>query len=181
MKVLVAVALVGTLGFASPARAECRAEDPSPLTARIEIFSPDGVRPLDVSRIAPGIHLSSVGGTRLPAPDGRQEGIAESPDSRAREDKVDVRHRVAGANQATELVVRFTRPSDGDPATVGDGDGGDVLAMLTDVPDGKTAEICLAGSYGDEGFTCCDSVTIRNRGLRDLPPGLRPPDSATRP
>lgn len=155
--------------------------NPGPLVARIEVFSADGLHPLDVSRIEPGVHLTSVGDTPLPAPGGNQEGIGEARDARTREDKADVRRRGSGANGVVELVVRFSRPSDGDPSTIEDGDGGDILAMLTDVPDGRSAAICLAGSLGEEQFACCDTVMIRNRGLRNLPPGLRPTDSATRP
>ena len=148
--------------------------NPGALVVRIELFSPDGLRPLNATGISPGIYLTSVGGTRLPVPGGGLEGIAEARGARSHEDRTDVRRRGPGANQAPELVIRFNQPSDGDPVTAEDGDGGDVLAMLTDVPDGRTAEICLAGLVGDAQFSCCDTVTIRNRGLRDLPSGLRP-------
>lgn len=155
--------------------------NPGALVVRVELFSPDGLRPLDAAGISPGVHLTSVGGTRLPVPGSGAEGIAETRGARRSEDMTDVRRRRPVANQVPELVIRFQQPGDGDPATAEDGDAGDVLAMLTDVPDGRTAEICLAGSVGDAQLSCCDTVTIRNRGLRDLPPGLRPDDRSTRP
>lgn len=155
--------------------------NPGALIVRVELFSPDGLRPLDAAGISPGVHLTSVGGTRLPVPGSGAEGIGETRGARRSEDRTDVRRRRPVANQVPELVIRFQQPGDGDPATAEDGDAGDVLAMLTDVPDGRTAEICLAGSVGDAQFNCCDTVTIRNRGLRDLPPGLRPGGSSTQP
>lgn len=159
--------------FIEPREMDVRV-NPGALVVRIELFSPDGLRPLSTAGISPGVYLASVGGTRLPVPGGGLEGIAEARGARSHEDRMDVRKRGPGANQAPELVIRFTQPSDGDPSTPEDGDAGDVLAMLTDVPDGRKAEICLAGSVGEAQFSCCDTVTIRNRGLRDLPSALRP-------
>jgi len=159
--------------FIEPREMDVRV-NPGALVVRIELFSPDGLRPLNTAGISPGVYLASVGGTRLPVPGGGLEGIAEARGARSHEDRMDVRKRGPGANQAPELILRFNQPSDGDPATMEDGNAGDVLAMLTDVPDGRSAEICLAGQVGDTQFSCCDTVIIRNRGLRDLPSGLRP-------
>ena len=58
-----------------------------------------------------------------------------------------------------------------------DGDAGDILAMLMDVPDGTSVPVCIAGRTGGASFQCCDTIEVRNRGLRDLPRGLIPPSS----
>ncbi len=53
----------------------------------------------------------------------------------------------------------------------------DILAMLMGVPDGETAPVCVAGRAAGATFECCDTIEVRNRGLRDLPRGLTPPSS----
>ena len=138
------------------------------LIARIELFGPGGSA-LDPTIIEPGVHVSSVRGVELPGPDEAREGIDENPTARRFEDAVDVRGGGHIPNGAREAVIRFDLPCDGDPATRDDGDAGDVLAMLLDVPDGQAVEVCLAGRVGAKPFRCCDSLSIRNRGLRDLP------------
>ncbi len=147
---------------------------PGALIARIELFSSDGHSPLDAAKIEPGIYIHSVAGTRLPEPSDEAEGISEVRAERTVEDETDVRGDASRPNGVPEAVVRFDRPSDGDPKTQEDGDAGDVLAMLTDVPDGRSADVCLAGKVAGSRFVCCDSLLVRNRGLRDLPPGMRP-------
>jgi hypothetical protein len=143
------------------------------LVARIELHSPQagGVQ-LSADRISAGVVIASVGPTRLPRPGGKLDGIEEHVQARRVEDLVDTRLGTASPNGVPELVVRFDRPSDGDPATREDGDAGDLLAMLMDVPDGTSVPICLEGRIDDATFTCCDSVVVRNRGLRNLPRGL---------
>ena len=156
------------------------ARRPGPLVARLEIYSADGLEARDASRIAAGVYVSSVAGTPLPPPDGRSEGIGEDTAARRIEDRADVRGHGAVPNGVPEMVVRFDRPSDGDPRTREDGDAGDILAMLTDVPDGASVDLCLAGQAGGEPFTCCAAVRVRNRGLRDRPQGLHGPGPGKR-
>lgn len=148
---------------------------PGPLVGRIELFSANGLSALDPRKLGSAVHVSSVGGMPLPAPSDQREGIEENPSARRFEDGE--RAGVPGTwspNGIVEAVVSFDRSADGDARTRGDGDAGDVLAMLLDVPDGESAEICLTGSIEGVPFSCCDSVTVRNRGLRDLPGGLFP-------
>jgi hypothetical protein len=94
------------------------------------------------------------------------------------EDQLDPATGAASPNGVRELVVRFARPSDGNPSTRQDGDAGDLLAMLMDARDGAALEVCLAGTVGGQAFRCCDSVTVHNRGLRDLPRGRFPEAAA---
>jgi hypothetical protein len=150
------------------------------LIVRIELFSSDGLTPLPPEGVEPGIRVSSVAGVPLPEPDGRSEGIGESFGTRTYEDVMDLRGGVHVPNGLPELVARFVDPSDGDPTTTEDGNAGDVLAMLMDVPDGETVEVCIAGRFEGSPFRCCDSITIRNRGLRDLPGGVLRPDGNDR-
>jgi hypothetical protein len=147
---------------------------PGPLTARLEFRSADGLSPLDPHGLQGGVYITSVGGTVLPEPSAEAEGIGEDPAARRVEDATDVWQHLRSPNGLREAVVLFHRPSDGDPATPHDGNAGDVLAMLLGVPDGESAEICLAGRLGEAAFQCCDTVQVRNRGLRDLPRGLMP-------
>jgi len=148
------------------------------LIVRIELFSPDGLTSLPPEGVEPGIRVSSVAGVPLPEPGGDSEGIGESFGARTYEDVMDLRGGVHLPNGIRELVARFVDPSDGDPATTEDGNAGDVLAMLMDVPDGEAAEVCIAGSFEGSPFQCCESVTIRNRGLRDLPRNVVRPDGS---
>lgn len=146
---------------------------PGPLTVRLELpqFSAGGVSP------DAGIHIASVNGVRLPAPSPQREGISERVAARAVEDRSDPGRGLMTPNGVPELIVRFDRPADGDPATLEDGDAGDLLAMLMDVPDGRSVPICIAGRANGTPFECCDTVEVRNRGLRDLPRALMPPPS----
>ncbi len=152
-----------------------------PLTVRIELRSFFGKKTTHCSTaeaIEPGVYVSSVNGLRLPAPSATDEGIGERVwEGRTVEDLADPWRRLDRPNGMSELVVRFDRPSDGNPATREDGDAGDVLAMLMGVPDGHSAPICVAGRAAGATFECCDMVEVRNRGLRDLARGLLPPSS----
>ena len=152
------------------------------LIARIEIPPPgpstSGIRSLEIEA---GVYVISVNGVRLPEPSDEVDGIQEDTSARGREDRIDVRSGRAVPNGIEETVVRFIRPADGDPATPGDGNAGDLLAMLMDVPDGSSVEVCLAGRVAGQTFECCDSVLMRNRGLRNLPAGLFPEVSAGHP
>ncbi len=146
---------------------------PGPLTVRIELPPAQRFSIVPPARaIDPGVYISSVNGRRLPAPSDRVDGIEEDASARRFEDRFDLRTGRAGSNGLDETVVRFNRPSDGIPKTRGDGDAGDLLAMLLDQPDGTLAEVCVAGSVGGTPFEFCDHVMVRNRGLRDLPAGL---------
>ena len=147
---------------------------PGPLIARIEVFSSDGLTALDPMGIGAGVHVTSVGGTPVPAPSPHEEGIEEDPTARRLQDKADVRSGAPFPNGIREAVISFRHPVDGDPSTRGDGNAGDVLAMLLGVPDGQEAPVCLAGQLEGAWFQCCDTVQVRNRGLRDLPRGLFP-------
>lgn len=143
-----------------------------PLTIRLE-FIPRGTHsPLDPRTVETGLYISSVGGVRLPPPWAEAEGIDEAPGGRIVEDKRGLWQGVSGPNGIPELIVRFREPCDGDPATRNDGDAGDILAMLLDLPDGRSAEVCVAGRVAGSGFECCDRIEVRNRGLRDRPLGL---------
>lgn len=149
-----------------------------PLIARVELRSRAGRAPSAPETIEPGVYIASVDGIPLPPPGMGAEGIEEDPAGRTVEDLLDVAGGTAIPNGVRELVVRFARPSDGNPDTRRDGDAGDILAMLTDLPDGTAVEVCIAGSVGGEALRCCDSVMVRNRGLRDLPRGLFPEAAA---
>lgn len=144
------------------------------LVVRIELFSSDGLTALPSEQVEPGVWISSVTGVPLPPPDGHSEGIGESLAARSYEDLMDVRGGIRVPNGLPELVARFVEPSDGDPATKDDGNAGDVLAMLMGMPDGESAEVCIAGRLNGSFFQCCDSITVRNRGLRDIPRGILP-------
>lgn len=172
----------------APVRAACRLEPrvldvgqrAGALVARIELFSADGLSFLDPSGLEPGVHVRSVNGAVLPAPGGPAEGIGERRAARRVEDRLDVRGLGQAPNGIPEAVVRFERASDGDPSTPEDGNADDIIAMLMDVPDGRQVEVCLAGRAAGFSFTCCDRLTVRNRGLRHLPsepgrPGGGPP------
>ena len=148
---------------------------------RIEVLSPDGLTTLPSRKIESGVWVTSVGGTHLPPPDGESEGIRESLSARTYEDAVDVRSGILAPNGVQELVVRFVDPSDGNPTTREDGNAGDVLAMLMDAADGASAEVCIAGRIDGAAFQCCDAVTVRNQGLRELPRGLLPLEGSDRP
>jgi len=150
-----------------------------PLIVRIELRSRAGRAPLAPEAIAPGVYIASVDGIPLPPPGTGTEGLEEDPAGRTVEDLLDVAGGAAIPNGVREVVVRFARPSDGNPDTRRDGDAGDILAMLLDLPDGTAVEVCIAGSVGGEALQCCDSVTVRNRGLRDLPHGLFPEAAAS--
>ena len=154
---------------------------PGPLVGRVEFFSADGLTAITPTDLAPGVYISSVAGMRLPAPGEQAEGIDESPAARLFEDREDVRGRGTIPNGVPEAVVHFTRPCDGKSGTRDDGNSGDVLAMLMDVPDGQTAEVCIAGRIAGTGFECCDAIRVINRGLRDLPRGLTPRADSGRP
>jgi hypothetical protein len=141
---------------------------------RIELFSTNGLTELAPEDVEPGVSVSSVGGVSLPPADGSSEGIGEARGGRSFEDTMDVGGRALLPNGVRELVVRFVKPCDGDPATRDDGNAGDILAMLMDRPDGESVEVCIAGRHDSRTFECCDAVTVRNRGLRGLPRGLLP-------
>ncbi len=146
-----------------------------PLAVRIEMLSPPGDGPApSPEEIRPGVHVSSVAGVRVPAPSSEVEGIDEHAAARTIEDRADLRRRTPLPNGIPELIVRFEYPSDGDPATRGDGDAGDILAMLMGVPDGQAAEVCFAFQAAGTPFECCDTIIVHNRGLRNLPRGLAP-------
>jgi len=151
-----------------------------PLTARLEVFAGNGLVGLDPRELSPGVYVSSVAGRPLAAPSSDTEGIEEDPTKRSFEDGQDARGRSPLPNGVPEAVVRFARPSDGDPRTARDGDAGDVLAMVMDVPDGTSVEVCLAGSFRGAAFACCDQLRVRNRGLRPVPRGLIPVQAETR-
>jgi hypothetical protein len=181
-----AVLLSGAVALAGPpepaeSAAACRitpavldvSRPAGPLTVRIELTAP----PSPAEAIEPGVYISSVNGVRLPAPSATAEGIGERVTGRAVEEVLDPPARLERPNGRSALVVRFDRPSDGNPTTREDGDAGDILAMLMSVPDGQTAPICVAGRVSGAIFECCDMVEVRNRGLRDLPRGLTPPSS----
>jgi hypothetical protein len=142
------------------------------LIARIELFSADGLSALDPAGLEPGVFITSVGRTPLPSPTPTVDGIGELRSARTIEDSFDVRGGGRVPNGIREAVIRFTRPSDGDPVTPEDGNADDVAAMLSDVPDGQSVPVCLAGRFAGVEFTCCDRMTVRNRGFRDLPPAL---------
>ena len=151
-----------------------------PLIIRIELPPSPGETAAQASpaeSIEPGVYISSVDGVRLPAPSQAVEGIGERVAGRSVEGRADASRRTEHSNGIPELVVRFDRPADGDPTTREDGDAGDLLAMLMGVPDGQTAEVCAAGRAAGASFECCDTVVVRNRGLRDLPRGLIPTSS----
>jgi len=147
-----------------------------PLTARIELrtLSGEGAKLAPPAEaIDPGIYISSVDGVRLPVPSAiTEEGIGERFAGRSVEPVSDAPPGTGNPGGSGALIVRFDRPSDGNPATHEDGDAGDILAMLMGVPDGTAAPVCIAGRAAGESFECCDTVVVRNRGLRDLPRGL---------
>ena len=147
---------------------------PGPLIARIELRTAAGRPPADPESVDPGVHIASVAGIPLPSPGSGTEGLEEDPAGRTLEDRLDLPGGAAHPNGVREVVIRFARPSDGNPDTRHDGDAGDLLAMLMDLPDGAAVEVCLAGAVAGRAFQCCDSVTVHNRGLRDLPRGLLP-------
>jgi hypothetical protein len=62
---------------------------------------------------------------------------------------------------------RFNNPSDGNCETE-DGDRQDIIALLLDVPDQETAQICYEAAYpGAVGTaSCCAPVGVNNQGLR---------------
>jgi len=146
-----------------------------PLTVRLELPQPSG-HPISFAAlgaaIAPGVYVAAVNGVRLPAPSPGREGIGERVASRTVEDRADPASCLMTPNGVPEMVVRFDRPADGSAVTREDGDAGDIIAMLMDVPDGRQVEICIAGRTGEGAFECCDAIEVRNRGLRDLPRGL---------
>lgn len=150
-----------------------------PLLAHIELRPRAGRPPSAPEEIDAGVYIASVAGIPLAPPGGGAEGIEEDPAGRTVEDLIDVAGGAEIPNGVSELVAWFARPSDGNPDTRRDGDAGDLLAMLMDLPDGTEAEVCLAGTAGGHPFRCCDSVTVRNRGLRDLPRGLFPEAAAS--
>ncbi len=152
-----------------------------PLVARVELFSADGLGAIQPARLAPGVYVSSVAGMRLPGREEGSEGIDESPGARLVEDRAGVRGGGHLPNGVPEAVVRFVRPCDGKAETRDDGDASDVLAMLMDVPDGGTVEVCIAGRVDEVPFECCDAISVRNRGLRDRPHGLIPATGHGRP
>jgi hypothetical protein len=186
----IALALATALAPTSVARADgiaaCRIEPrvldvaaaAGPLIVHLELRSAAGRPPVAPEAIEPGVYIASVAGVTLPAPGTGQEALEEDPAGRHVEDLLDAPGGAALPNGTRELVLRFSRPSDGNPETRHDGDAGDVLAMLMDLPDGAAAEICVGGAAGSRAFQCCDSVTVRNRGLRDLPRGLLPEATA---
>lgn len=154
------LALAGTAG-ASAAEVVCRLqpsvldvhERAGALIARIEHPALAG----GAGATLGGVFVSSVAGIDLPGPGEGGEGIDAAP---PRRDPVP-------AAGAASRVVRFDRPCDGDPVTRDDGDAGDVLAMILDLPDGTSVPVCLGGTLDGVPFTCCDTVVVRNRGLRD--------------
>jgi len=153
---------------------------PGPLTVRIELRSSSGerVKPAPrVEAIEPGVHISSVNGVRLPAPSTATEGIGERIAGRSLDPASGAPPGEGDPGGNAALIVRFDRPSDGNPSTREDGDAGDILAMLMGVPDATVAPVCIAGRAAGESFECCDTVVVRNRGLRDLPRGLTPASS----
>ena len=182
-------AILLALVFASPARASephggavCRIQPrdldvavvAGPLLARIELRPRAGRPPSEPEEVEPGVYIASVAGVSLPPPGGAADGLEEDPGGRTVEDLLDVAGGAAIPNGVRELVVRFAHPSDGDPRTRQDGDAGDLLGLLLDRPAGTGGVVCLAGAVRGQAFHCCDSVTVHNRGLRDLPRGLFP-------
>jgi hypothetical protein len=149
-----------------------------PLTVRIELLPEAGRPPAPPDALDAGVYIASVAGMALPPPGTGAEALEEDPTGRRVEDLLDLAGGAAVPNGTREIVLRFGRPSDGDPRTRQDGDAGDLLAMLMDLPDGAAAEVCLAGAANGRAFRCCDSIRVRNRGLRDLPRGLFPEAAA---
>jgi hypothetical protein len=61
--------------------------------------------------------------------------------------------------------LRFTRAADGDCRTL-DGNRQDLIAVISDLPDGFPADVCVAGTYDQVPYVTCAQVTVKNRGNR---------------
>jgi len=108
------------------------------------------------------VHVSRAGGIVLPDPsslscpagDGGtafETGLFEDLAARS----------VSGGG----LSLDFDTPSDGSCLTR-DGNRQDLSAVLSGVPDGTSAPICVAGTAGGQSFECCTSVRVLNKGNR---------------
>ena len=126
----------------------------------------DACNPSSPSPIPPGslgiAHVSRAGNTNFPDPaslscpdsDGGtrfETGLFE-----------DLAARSISGNTAS---LKFDRPSDGVCTTL-DGNRQDLIAAMTDVPDGSSANVCVSSMVGGQVFQCCTSVRVLNHGNR---------------
>ncbi len=125
------------------------------------VCDPDAVVPIP-GELLERTYVSRAGSIMLldplsiacPGPDGSflfERGIADDPAS-----------RTISQNRVT---LRFDQASDGDCSTL-DGDRQEIVALLSDVPDGSVVPLCIAGTADGADFETCMLVTVNNRGNR---------------
>jgi len=61
--------------------------------------------------------------------------------------------------------LKFDRASDGVCSSL-DGNRQDLVAVMSDVPDGSNAQICVSSAVGGQVFQCCTSARVINHGNR---------------
>lgn len=113
--------------------------------------------PAHISRI----NSASVGDITLPIPrtepgcdDLSEDGIWESIENRT-------------VDEFGLAILRFIIPSDGQCETM-DGTRQDIIALMLDIPDGESAQICYTSIYPNapDPVDCCASVLVKNHGKR---------------
>ena len=121
------------------------------------ILDPTFLNPVYISRV----RSPSVGEVVLPKPraepgcdDFTEDGIWETFGDRE-------------INAFGTANLRFKTPFDGKCETM-DGNRQDIIALMLDIPDGETAQICYESSHpsSPDPVECCSIVTVANRGNR---------------
>jgi hypothetical protein len=123
----------------------------------IELEDTDGST-VDAAGVDLGVNIVSIDGMTIPA-----GAITENTGARVVIDNVDPVNQVSVPNGITEAAASFD-----DAAT---GDRQDIIAVVSDLPDGSDVEICVAGTAEDASgttrdFEGCSTITIKNKGNR---------------
>jgi len=112
--------------------------------------------PLDRGRISRvgAVLLADPSAVACPAADGSplfEAGLHENLAARSVSNK--------------KAIMSFNRPADGDCRTL-DGDGQDLVALVSGAVDGATVPVCVATRYRGVPLEACAQATVRNKGNR---------------
>jgi len=126
----------------------------------------DACNPASPSPIPPGslgiAHVSRAGNTNFPDP-----ATLSCPDSDGgtRFETGLFEDLAARSISGNTASLKFDRPGDGVCTTL-DGNRQDLIAAMTDVPDGSSADVCVSSTVGGQVLQCCTSARVLNHGNR---------------
>lgn len=107
-------------------------------------------------------HVSQAGNTTLPDP---ASLLCPASDGSTRFETGLFEDLAARSVSGGSVNLKFDKASDGNCLTL-DGNRQDLLAALSDISNGASANICISGMAGGLVFECCASARILNKGNR---------------